>query len=476
MVAQGLPSRRKTSVSIEDLHASDMRYIIDIASREPVGLSLLNDFVPQAEDALAVLGILGLNPADQRDPESDQVEEEEIDDPIQEVISKLYSDIFEKRKPRKTPAGQPSSDDYQVSMRKRLKKSHNYYLTTGGGPRGKVGTPFSNAPVIGNSNAFLAENELEELVSVVSGALTGAANSKTPKRKQKTLPRKKTNYKREEKTMPKMTAKQERRLRFHVRKRIVEFFEIKKQENSKRVKKILEEHKLRKVLRGIILQESIDDNAVMAILEQENPGTDWSDSTGINTLKDLLKNTNVLATLRGVYKSLTTNEDQKRSFRSHIVKWIQDTLAPVKLNDRGIKDPESDAEGAIAEQVGVDVQGVGADGDKFIEADDGSEKDQAAAPADEEEETMKPISGEDTTGRNKAERVYPSIEKSIVDYYGELDNAEDQEMFYDYLIANIKLYFDKWDNESSFTPPEEPTNDAYQQAKDIESSPGLSAV
>ena len=41
--------------------------------------------------------------------------------------------------------------------------------------------------------------------------------------------------------------------------------------------------------------------------------------------------------------------------------------------------------------------------------------------------------------------MYPNIEKSIVDYYAELDNPEDQEMFFDYLIANLKLYFDKWE-------------------------------
>ena len=97
----------------------------------------------------------------------------------------------------------------------------------------------------------------------------------------------------------------------------------------------------------------------------------------------------------------------------------------------------------------------------FIDADDGAEKDQ---PEQEpEDETMSPISGEDATGRNKAERVYPSIEKSIVDYYAELDNPEDQEMFHDYLIANVKLYFDKWGNEMSKTV-EEPTNTAYDQA------------
>ena len=38
-------------------------------------------------------------------------------------------------------------------------------------------------------------------------------------------------------------------------------------------------------------------------------------------------------------------------------------------------------------------------------------------------------------------------------------------MFYDYLIANLKLYFDKWDGESS-KEVTEPTNQEYDQAKE----------
>ena len=164
-----------------------------------------------------------------------------------------------------------------------------------------------------------------------------------------------------------------------------------------------------------------------------------------------MKNTNVLSTLRGVYKTLTTDVEQKKSFRAHIVKWVQDTLAPVKLNDT-----ESEQ---LSEEVDIDIQGIEAE--KFIDASDGSEKEFPAA--EPEEEGLATISGEDTTGRNKAERVYPVIEKSVVDYYSELDNPEDQEMFYDYLIANLKLYFDKWDSEMSSTV-EEPTNSEYDQA------------
>ena len=41
---------------------------------------------------------------------------------------------------------------------------------------------------------------------------------------------------------------------------------------------------------------------------------------------------------------------------------------------------------------------------------------------------------------------------------------EDQELFYDYIIANLKLYFDKFEEELS-SAVEEPTNQAYDMAK-----------
>ena len=163
---------------------------------------------------------------------------------------------------------------------------------------------------------------------------------------------------------------------------------------------------------------------------------------------------------------ITTEEGQRKSFRAHIIQWVKDTLAPVKLNDTESLDSEQ-AKSELAEQVdddiGIDIEGVNdSDREKFIDASDGSEN-QSKKSKDEEDE-LTTLSGEDTTGRNKAKRIYGNIEKSIVDYYAELDNPEDQEMFYDYLIANLKLYFDKWDGEMS-KEVEEPTNDEYEQAK-----------
>ena len=434
-VIELLPSNKKGSVSIDDLHASDMRYVIDVATKDPIGVSMLMDFVPQAEDAMAVMGILGLNAADQRDDESDQVQEPELDQ-LAEIIRQEAQKVFEGFKAQSAPKAKKASGNFQRKMKKRLAKSHSTYLDMGRKDLTKYGGGFHLDRPKDISNAFLAEEEIEE-ISTVAGGLQGGGNGFAP-----------TPTKRQHKRKDEMnTQKQGKRLRMKIRKGLKEFFDSKAVEHEKTVAKILEEHQLRMHLRGIIFEQTLN--------EAEDPTVDLHDNTGINTLKDLMKNTNVLSTLRGVYKTLTTDEEQKNSFRAHIVKWVQDTLAPVKLND-------TDGGTQISEEVGVDIQGIEAE--KFIDASDGSENDPSLNPEPEEEEGLATISGEDTTGRNKAERVYPAIEKSVVDYYSELDNPEDQEMFYDYLIANLKLYFDKWDNEMS-KGVEEPTNDEYDQAK-----------
>ena len=51
-----------------------------------------------------------------------------------------------------------------------------------------------------------------------------------------------------------------------------------------------------------------------------------------------------------------------------------------------------------------------------------------------------------------------------------LSNPEDQELFYDYLIANLKLYFDKFEGELA-GQVDEPTNQAYDTAKEQEDTP-----
>ncbi len=431
-------------------HASDMRDFIDLATEDPIGIEFLKDFVPLPEDVYALMGILGLNPADQKSDESDQVQEPEIDSreielsDLNEIILLETNNFFEGFKKQTAPKAGPSKSKFQRRMRKRLSKAHRTYLDMGRKDLTKYGGGFHKDRKKNVSNAFLAEEDLEEVSSLAGGSLTGYSSGVYKKTKNK------------KKRIKKVT-KEEKKLRLQIRESLKNFFELKKQENKIEIAEILEEHKLRLHLRNVIISQSL-------LKEQEDPTTDISDNTGINTLKDLLKNTNVLATLRETYKTLTTSEDQRKSFRAHVIRWVQDTLAPVKLNDVDAEGTESEEAPSLEEQqVGVDIEGVNdQDKEKFIDASDGSEKETKKEP---EEQGLATISGEDTTGRNKAERIYPNIEKSIVDYYAELDNPEDQEMFYDYLIANLKLYFDKWSSEMSSAPPEEPTNDEYDSAK-----------
>lgn len=209
-----------------------------------------------------------------------------------------------------------------------------------------------------------------------------------------------------------------------------------------------EEHQLRQIIREFLQVE---------LKESATPDNDPSphSSTGINVLEDLLKR--IVPILEDDYKLLTTSEEQRDSYRSHVVKATSDTLTPVELNNAA---GEGEAEG-LDEEIDVEISGDEEDkDDMFIDIN----------PEDKEEVEEDPrdsfgIEGKDTTGRNMAYTTFKKIESPIIDAYDLLSNSEDQEIFYDYLIANLKLYFDKF--ESEIQPNvEEPTNQAYDSASE----------
>ena len=83
------------------------------------------------------------------------------------------------------------------------------------------------------------------------------------------------------------------------------------------------------------------------------------------------------------------------------------------------------------------------DDDKFIDIDGEKEE---IDPEQEKEQSFS-VDGEDETGRNFAMGTWERIETNIVDSYRKLSNPSDRDLFYDYLVANLKLYFDKFDDE-----------------------------
>ena len=75
------------------------------------------------------------------------------------------------------------------------------------------------------------------------------------------------------------------------------------------------------------------------------------------------------------------------------------------------------------------------------------------------------LEGEDETGRNAAYDCFQKIEKQILKAFKLLGNDEDRELFYDYLLTNVKLYFDQFEKDLQKVLGE-PTTDEYEQEKD----------
>ena len=233
-------------------------------------------------------------------------------------------------------------------------------------------------------------------------------------------------------------------LREHIRNAIKVVLERKKQKNMELLE---EEEKLRTVIRKLILTEAAASGGT-----PETPHR----STGINVLEDLLKK--IVPILEDEYKILTTNEEQRQSYRAHILNAAQNALAPeIAIKDAG----EEPAEAELNEiEVGV---GDAADEDAFIDV----RGDDAPSPEDElspEEEFGQGLDG-DVTGRNMAYKTFQKVEKAIVDAYAVLSDDEDREVFYDYLLTNLKLYFDKFEEEL-IGEIGEPTTPEYEQEKE----------
>ena len=228
-------------------------------------------------------------------------------------------------------------------------------------------------------------------------------------------------------------------------------------------KEFLEEERLRSMIRNTLkMNEASDRKEKEKVLQEENKLRTFirtlikeaaadaipHESTGINVLEDLLKK--VVPIIERDYKSLTTEDNQRKSYRSHIIKAVQNLLAPANLNYDSISDDTPMME-ALNDEVDIDVH----QDEKFIDIDGNGVPD-----SEEQEEDTFSIPGEDETGRNVAMQSFDKIEKTIEASYAVLSNDQDKTLFYDYLITNLKLYFDKFEDELS-TSVTEPNSELY---------------
>jgi len=111
-------------------------------------------------------------------------------------------------------------------------------------------------------------------------------------------------------------------------------------------------------------------------------------NTGINSLEDLLKNTNVLSVLETGYKSLTTDVQQRESFKNHILNAIKTSLAPEESRKEAGADVEI-AEG-IDEDVELEIGDRPEDDPDFIDINDDGEVEEVEVDEKELQTNVEP--------------------------------------------------------------------------------------
>lgn len=291
-----------------------------------------------------------------------------------------------------------------------------------------------------------------------------------------------------------MNAKQERILRQQIRKRITE----KHQAILKEQREIsLQETKIRNIIRGILLKEASDVNFET-----------MSQSTGINVLRGTIKK--VSGILQRSYMTMTSSKEQRESFRAHILRNVVDLFIRVDLlsdNDEAgegeqvvaqakadsktepkalPKEPTAPAEEEPAkgkeeleEEIDVDVDDDDEDVDAKPAAPVASPDQKGADPGNfaqldkaQEQDLNKQVKakefiklpGEDPTGRNIASETFPLISTSIAEDYAILSLQKDKEDYKNYMLANLKAYFDQYEQKIAANVSE-PYSPEYEKVK-----------
>ena len=306
--------------------------------------------------------------------------------------------------------------------------------------------------------------ELIEMSSVGGGAIQGAPVSNIGSRKPKGKDMRKD-------------LQTETMMREYIRSK------IKKQLWEQNKKEEEQEYQLRLVIRELISEAK----------EMANPHP----NTGINKLRDAFRKAK--PTLKTKYQQLTSTPEQRETFTSHMLSAfvrlfdeldalqaqgdVQDEIKGIE-DDAGGSEPETELQAppddaeenvedaaddldalleSILKEVEVNIEN---DDEMDIVSDDEKEeeeknKSQAEKDFDkkkegesEKQEFGAGLDG-DTTGRNQAFDAFRLVQSYFSDAYLDLANEEDQKMYRDWCLYNMKLLFKNFE-ESLPTAPDQP--------------------
>ena len=227
------------------------------------------------------------------------------------------------------------------------------------------------------------------------------------------------------------------------------------------LKELQEEQRFRKLIRGLLenylaekkdkvmLEENRLRGIIRSLIKEVSGAADVPDSqpqraTGINVLEDTLKV--IIPIIEDAYKGLTTSKSQRESFRAHVLNAVENSLAPVDITAGA---GESQEENELEEEVTLDVD---VEEDRFIPVRDQDMPSEIEEP--EEPQSFQDLEGMNITGRNFASTTFNKVENQIQDAYESLADDEDRKLYKEYMLTNLKLYFDRFEEELQPTLPE----------------------
>ena len=225
--------------------------------------------------------------------------------------------------------------------------------------------------------------------------------------------------------------------------------DIKAKAEAQEKQEKLAESMVREIVRSMIISERV-----------ATPKSNIHDSTSLNALESLFPD--ILSDIKNGYTMIRGGADsreQRKSFEDHILNAFKSTLETIQYGD-DVPDGEPDVE--LAEEVSLKV----GETDKLV----GDNEEEVEVEDKEETELKKFSKGldkdyKDNTGRNFAYKTYQRIEQKIINASKPFDNNEEQEEFKNAGLTNLKLYFDKFENEIAEDAPEITTSD-YEAAKE----------
>ena len=245
-----------------------------------------------------------------------------------------------------------------------------------------------------------------------------------------------------------------------------------------------QEHQLRLVIRGLIKEAK----------EMANPHP----NTGINKLRDAFRKAK--PTLKAKFQQLTSTAEQRDTFTAHMLRAfvrlfdeldalqaqgeIEDEIGEIESSagslagGSGLEAPPPNQEAddiedelndlleAVLKEVQVDIEDEGidvvtdeekADQEKEAEANKSQAEKDFNKKREKDSEKVE-FGGElegDTTGRNQAFDAFRLVQSYFSDAYLDLANADDQKMYRDWCLYNLKLLFQNFE-ESLPQSPDEP--------------------